>query len=394
MTDTVKTLLSLKKLPELVRMDVPAQLCNVSNPWGELQERYVKPSKQKSSMVDTYTKWIVRCVPGTGDLEGLIVPAAMEASISIPNAVVGQNILHGTSVFAAGIAAFYLQRNWLAKAGLPREQLDLLDASDVSLTGATVAFILRCPDRDKSEDMVMAIKDTAKVLYGADCLSYHSGNETVVIPARDFSVHTYVKSDFSHCVWSPGSPENEIKADAQYLVRIEAKLGEPFLKKLGLTTLESWRDAYARGVYKDIFNATVRKSLRLTGQQLRHRSPRAEVFGLLTPTQSEVLRGYLADPPVDPRNSDTVVNSANPSKRFSELRKPILKHARIDINIPWEDHVKLRCFELEETLVYPGDFHPDEDHTTWSFCESNWDALRDKLNRAYEDALMAAARTK
>jgi hypothetical protein len=92
MTDTVKTLLSLKKLPELVRMGVPAQLCNVSNPWGELQERYVKPSKQKSSMVDTYTKWIVRCVPGTGDLEGLIVPAAMEASISIPNAVVGQNI--------------------------------------------------------------------------------------------------------------------------------------------------------------------------------------------------------------------------------------------------------------------------------------------------------------
>jgi len=390
MTDSIKTVLSLAKIPQLVRMDVPANICNVNNAWGERKQQYTKPSRQPSALVDTDTKWVVRCVPGTTDLEGSLVPASIDANLNIPNAVTGQNVVHGTSVFAAGVAALHLQKIWLAEAGIPRAFLDLLGTTDVKLNGTTITYTFPFTDRERAENMVDAIMATSKVLYGKDCLSWHSGNDTVIIPGRDFTIVVYIKSDLSHCEWVDGVPVASITAAAEHIVRVEVKLGLPFLKKRGLTSLESWRDAYARGIYEQVFNDTVRKSLRLTGERLRHKAPREEVFALLTPTEAEVLRGYLAKSPIDPRVSKTVLESASPSKRYYELRKPILDQARIDINIPWTEHVKLRCFELEDTLLYPGDFHPTAGHAAWSFCESNWGTLLERLKCAYEDALTAA----
>lgn len=390
MTDSIKTVLSLAKIPELVRMDVPAKICSVCTPHGEATERYTKPSRQPSALVDTDTKWLVRCAPGTAELAGNLVPASIDANLNIPNAVTGQNVVHGTSVFAAGVAALYLQKIWLAEADIPREWLDLLGTTDVTLNGTTITYTFSFTDRAFAENMVDAIMATGKVLYGKNCLSWHSGNDTVIIPGRNFTIVVYIKSDLSHCQWVDGAPVASITAEAEHIVRIEVKLGLPFLKKRGLTSLESWRDAYARGIYEQVFNDTVRKSMRLTGERLRHKAPREEVFALLTPTEAEVLRGYLTEPPIDPRVSKTVLESASPTKRYYELRKPILKHARIDIGIPWSEHIKLRCFELEDTLVYPGDFHPTDEHAAWSFCESNWTTLLERLNGAYEDASMAA----
>ncbi|KAB8054764.1 hypothetical protein ACWYXJ_23045 [Janthinobacterium lividum] len=390
MTDTIKTVLCLKKIPQILRMDIPAQICNVSNPWGVLSSQYTKPSYQPSSMVDTMTKWVVRCAPGTDELTDWLVPDKIEAQINIPNAVAGQNVVHGTSVFAAGVAALCLQRNWLAQEGLPREQLDLLTTSDMELNGVTITFILAFTEPEYAVALIQAMTATGKALYGNRCLTFSTGNDTVVLPGRDFSVTAYIKSDFSHCEWVNGAPRKSIGEASPYLVRIEAKLGLPFLRKYLLCSLHRWQGAYARGLYEKIFNATVRKTLHLTGVCLRHKVPREEVFKLLTPTEEAVLRGYLATPALDPRKSQTVVGSANPEKRFYELRKPILAHARIDIDIPWKNHVKLRCFELEDILVYPGDFHPSDDHAAWSFCESNWINLRERLDDAYEAALAAA----
>jgi hypothetical protein len=392
MTDSIKTILSLAKIPESVRMDVPAKICNVCTPHGEATERYTKPSRQPSALVDTDTKWVVRCAAGTAELEGILVPASIDANLNIPNAITGQNVVHGTSVFAAGVAALYLQKIWLAEAGISREWLDLLGTDDVKLNGTTITYTFPFTDQEPPGNLVDAMMATAKVLFGKDCLSWHSGNDTVIIPGRDFTIVVYIKSDLSHCEWVDGAPVASITAAAEHIVRIEVKLGLPFLKKRGLTILESWRDAYARGVYEQIFNDTVRKSLRLTGERLRHKAPRPEVFEMLTPTEADVLRGYLAEPPVAPRESKTVVESASPNKRLYELRKPILQKARIDIGIPWTEHVKLRCFELEKTLVYPGDFHPSAEHAAWSFCEANWGALLERLKAAYETALQAAAK--
>jgi hypothetical protein len=388
MTDTIKTVLSLKKIPQLLRMDIQALICNVSNPWGELSNQYTKPSIQPSALSGTKTKWVVRCEPGVGELEGYCVPATIEAELNIPNAVTGQNVVHGTSVLAAGVSALYLQRNWLAEAGLPREQLDLLTTSDVNLNGVTITYILPCPHPEYAAALIQAMIATGKALYAERCLAISSGNDTVTLPGRDFTVTAYIKSDFRHCEWPEGAPIKSIQEASPYLLRIEAKLGQTFLRKRLLCSLDSWRDAYARDVYEEIFNATVRKTLRLNGVTLRHKTPREEVFRLLSPTEEVVLRGYLSEPALDPRKSQTVLGSVSPEKRFYELRRPILERARIDIDIPWKEHVKLRCFELEDRLVYPGDFHPADDYAAWAFCESNWDRLRERLNDVYESALL------
>ena len=63
-----------------------------------------------------------------------------------------------------------------------------------------------------------------------------------------------------------------------------------------------------------------------------------------------------------PRRSifkDRVNSKAN---RFYELRRKILDVANIDIDIPWVDHVRLRCFDLYDKLYYPDDYQPSVDH--------------------------------
>ena len=390
MTDTIKTSISLSKLAEMVRMDVPAEVRNRTTPWGEYKGRYIAPSYQESAMTRAETKWIVRSEPGTGALEDYDVPAKIEATLNIPNAITGQNVEHGTSVFAAGVASLELQRIWLAKSGLPREQLDLLTIDDVSLNGVTVTFLMAFPTRAEAEELVKAIGITGKMLYQEKCNVHSSANDTVYIPAPSYQVTAYIKSDFSHCAWAHAAPKALMMDAGAHIVRIEAVLSLPFLRARNLIPLERWRDAYSTGLYEKIFNDTVRASLRLTGDILRHKAPREEVIAKLTPTEAQVLNGYLATPPLDPRESKTVLNSVSPSKRFHEIRKSVLEKTRIDIDIPWEKHAKLRCFELAESLVYPGDYSPSEEHAAWSFCKATWPQLREDMRLAYERALEVA----
>ncbi|WP_432380528.1 hypothetical protein [Duganella sp. P38] len=389
MTDTIKTSISLSKLAALVRMDVPAQMRNCTNPWGEFKGQYVAPSTQKSAMTNTKTKWVIRCEPGTGQLEGYNVPAFIEAELNIPNAVTGQNVEHGTSVFASGVSSLELQRIWLANCGLPREQLDLLTVDDVRLNGVTITYLMHFSTRSQAEELVEAIGITGRIL-NDDCNVHLSSNDTVYIPERDYKVTAYIKSDFSHCAWIDGTTKTQMTEAAAYIVRIESVLSLPFLRARNLIPLVRWQDAYSTGLYERIFNDTVRASLRLTGGILRHKAPREEVMAKLTPTEAKVLRGYLATPPLEPRKSKSVQDSVNPSKRFHELRKSILQQTRIDINIPWKKHSKLRCFELADSLVYPGDYSPSEDRAALSFCEANWPKIREDMQLAYERALAVA----
>jgi hypothetical protein len=166
-------------------------------------------------------------------------------------------------------------------------------------------------------------------------------------------------------------------------------VGERFLTKLNLIALDKWRDGYKSGVYETIFNLTVRKVLRLG--MLRHKAPREEVFRRLTSTQARLLRGFLDGR--NPRLFKSVVESSAPAKRFSVLRLEILEIAKIDVGIPWTEHVKLRRFELDDLLRYPGDYQPSEAHALWCFCKANWKNLRQDLRARYESALAAFLQT-
>jgi hypothetical protein len=367
-------------------MQIPREICNVSNQDGEVTNRYVKPSKQKSPLSSTKTKWIVRCKLDSSPEDQGLVPVAIESELHIPNAIVGHNLEHGTSVLAAAYVALRLICISLAESGLPRSELDLLSTDDISILGVTLTYLIACPTRSCAEELVNSINETGK-LVNSKWKTFESTNMTVYLPARDHTVNFYLKTDLDHCKWQGDAPVTGMIDQALRIVRIEAKLGLVFLRKRGLTTVANWRYAYEERLYAKLFDETVRKSLRL-GDQLRHKLPRQEVYQRLTATEARLLDDYIHG--VDPRQFESVIKSMSPNKRFSELRLNILKTANVDIDIPWKDHTKLRCFELEEQLRYPGDYHPSEEHAPWCFCQRNWDGLVEKIEIAYENAFNSA----
>jgi hypothetical protein len=388
MTDSIKTTIRLTKIAALVRKDIDANICIVSDPWGVMKERYNKPSHQPSAMTSTKTKWIVRCAVDPEHPEQGEVPMFIDADLNIPNATVGHNLEHGTSVFAAGVAALEQQRIWMAQSGLPRAALDLLTTADVRLRGVTITYLIRCVDRADAEKLVNSIRRTGKVL-NKHCEVKESINVSVYLPYRTFTILAYIKTSLTKCKFAEGAPVDDLVTETSCLVRIEVMVGERFLTKLNLIELDSWRDAYENGVYETIFNLTVRKVLRLG--KLRHKAPREEVFRRLTSTQARLLRGFLDGR--NPRLFKSVVESDSPAKRFSVLRLEILEIAKIDVGIPWAEHVKLRCFELDDLLRYPGDYQPSEVHALWCFCKANWKKLRQDLRARYESALTAFLQT-
>lgn len=384
MTDSIKTTLRLTKLSARDRMDVDANITNVTNPWGELKERYTKPSHQQSAMAKTKTKWVVRCARDDKHPDYGLVPTHIDADLNIPNSTVGQNLEHGTSVWAAGVAALEQQRIWMAEGGVGRAALDLLTTEDVSLRGVTITYCLPRHTQAEAQAMVDAINVTGKVLNPRWKFA-NSRNLTVNLPERTYTITAYIKTELKHCKFPDGAPVDELIDQALYIVRVEVKLGLRFLRKLEMVELDSWRDAYEKGVYEAIFNATVREDLRLG--QLRHKAPREEVFQRLSTDLDRLLRGYLDGR--DPRKFKNVVDNASPAKRFSVLRLEILRVAKIDIDIPWAEHVKLRCFELNAQLRYPGDYKPSEAHRPWCFCKTNWSNLYNRLRAKYYAELAA-----
>jgi hypothetical protein len=336
-------------------------------------------------MADTKTFWRVRTEKNAN---GDFVPIRIEANLNIPNAVTGQNVLHGTSVWAAAVSAFHLQRIWMATSGVPREELDKLTMEDIRLAGVTLSYLRPCQNQAEARALVRSIFVTGAGLYGENCVKVSSSNDTVYISRGDFEITVYNKTDLSHCAFKPGMPVQSVLELSPSIVRIEVKLGTPFLRRRELLSAEAWRNAYSDGRYKTLFRETVRETLHLEGQGLRRKMPREQVFSKLTPIELHILKGYLEGR--DPRQSRAVRESVRPSNRFYELRKSLLCKAQIDIAIPWATHQTLRCFELVNSLVYPGDYHPDQEYVDSAFCRANWDSLRESMHTLYEEAAARA----
>jgi hypothetical protein len=380
MTDSIRTVLDLTNMSRLARMDIDATIGRDLSPLGEVKRQYDKLSTQKSPLTDAKTSWRTR----TELIDGEFVPTKIEASLNIPNAVAGQNVVHGTSVFAAAISAFYLQKIWMAESGVPGEELDKLTLGDIRLAGVTLSYPQECTSLADACSLVEAVRDVGRALYGEKCIVLSSSNDTVYIDRGDYELTIYNKTDLSHCAFKEGTPISALRALSPTIVRIEVKLGARFLQKRGLTSTESWRQAYAEGRYEQLFNELVRGTLRLE-HHLRCKAPRPEVFARLTTLEAHILRDYLDGR--DPRAAKAVLTSARPTNRFYELRRSLIDKSQVDIDIPWALHKRLRSAELVDRLVYRGDFDPAPKNTNWVFSRSSWDALRETLQALYDRAL-------
>lgn len=380
MTDSIRTVLDLTNMSKQARMDVDATIGRDLSPLGEVKRQYDKLSTQTSPLTDAKTSWRTR----TEVIDGEFVPTKIEASLNIPNAVAGQNVLHGTSVFAAVVAAFYLQKIWMAESGVPGEELDKLTLPDIRVAGVTLSYPQECGTLADACTVVEATGHVGRALYGEKCTVLSSSNDTVYIDRGDYELTIYNKTNLSHCAFKEGTPVSALRAISPTIVRIEVKLGARFLQKRGLTSAESWRQAYAEGRYEQLFHELVRGTLRLD-DNLRKKAPRPEVFARLTTMEAHILRGYLTGR--DPRVAKAVLNSVRPTNRFYELRKSLMDKSQIDIDIPWALHKTLKCAELASRLVYRGDFDPAPKGVEWVFSRSSWDVLRATMHALYDQAL-------
>jgi hypothetical protein len=385
MTDSIRTVLDLTKMSRQARMDIDATIGRDVSPLGEVKREYDKMSTQKSPLADVQTSWRTR----TKLMDGQFVPTKIEADLNIPNAVVGQNVVHGTSVFAAAVSAFHLQKIWMAESGVLGEELDKLLLTDLRLAGVTLSYPQECADVREARTLIEAMFDVGQALYGEKCSRFGSSNDTVYIDRGDYELVIYNKTDLSHCAFKEGAPVAALRALAPTIVRIEVKLKSRFLQKRGLISAESWREAYAESRYKELFNELVRGTLRLD-KCLRSKAPRPEVFAKLTALEAHILHGYLKG--LDPRAAKAVLTSARPTNRFYELRKSLIAKAQVDIDIPWALDKKLRSAELVDRLVYRGDSDPAPRNANWAFSRSSWDALRGAMNELYHQALARPSR--
>jgi hypothetical protein len=381
MTDTVRTTFDLRKMSPLARQSIPANLCTTHTPLGQFVEGYAKPNHEKSPMSGTGMQWIARCEVDPRCPELGPLPAQIDMDVSVPNAVVGHNVQHGASVYAAGLAALGLLRIMLANHRVPRYELDLLGVEDVSLRGVTLAFLMICADSAEAERLIDMICVTGRVLVrGYE--RKESTNVTVTLPDREYTVQAYIKTLLEHCKWATGAPVDDLLAPMPRIVRVESKVGERFLKAHKLTELADWKDAYAAALYERLFNETVRDVLRLD-EGLRNRAPREEVYWRLSPVEEDVLRWYVGGR--NPRTYPNVAGSKQPAKRLSAIACAILKKAQIDISIPWSQHSQLHCRELAEILRYPGDYRPSATDAPWCFCEENWPSIKEAMRRKYKE---------
>lgn len=314
------------------------------------------------------------------------------ADLNVPNVLVdiGHHLEHGTSVFATGRAALELARIELARSGIPKEELDKLSATHVSLQKVTVAYLLRFASKAEISSFSGDMSRFAKLL-GLNIKRNLFAN---TIEYRERLGDK--QADFDTADGSPIQLSEEFILTAQNhptgkLVRLEVTFEGNYLRSREWEFLESWRNAYAENRYETIFNETVRKLFRLDEDKLCHKEPVPEIYACLNTFEEEMVLGYIAgkDPMTLLRREPVMSNGQN-KKELKDLCKSILDKSGIDIMTSWRDHQQLRSVVLTQKLKYPGDFQPDTERAQLSFCQQNWPQLLGKLRQAYVKAKPAA----
>jgi hypothetical protein len=378
MTDSLKITLDLKKLPLHARRKVPLRFgMDFDQMWKPLA-RGLRPTKQFSPMSGTKMKWVVGAQNLLVEDEWVDVATVIHADLNLPNALVGQNLEHGTSVFAAGVAAFWLLKIWLARAGVDRLSLDKLGLADVLLRSVTLTYLIECLTEAEAQALVDDLCLTVKIL-SSRAETYESTNKTLKMPTSAGALGAYLKTLLKYCKFLEGAPTAGIMGANRKIVRLESKISAAYLGKVGMTSLLSWRDAYAEGLYELFCEKTVLEPLHL---DLRHNRPRPEAMNRLTPMERQFVEFYLAAG--KPQDFPNVAGSAFPTQTLSKLRTAVRKKLKIDTDIPWTKHQELRCFTLKDRLQYPGDYCPPTDRAAWCFCRESWPATLQRLQDCFE----------
>jgi hypothetical protein len=315
----------------------------------------------------------------------------IDVSVNVPCCLVGQNIEHGLSVFAASVASVLLATHYLATHGVPKDELNKLEYDDIEITQVTLTYLIESIDTVKDmgliENAICSLhphrkKQKGKYAEGTQGFFDANGNKTIRCNMRPFALSCYAKApdlltDTAH------------EEFGKSRIRIELILHRCELKGLQRNKPQSWVGAHESGAYADIFETYVRNKFFRLHDNLRQNRPDAKDIAKLTGLSLSVFKDYMQskDPRTDSQFQE--LKAKNPraeQKLYSQVKRNIFEKLRIDISIPFSKHMKLSTAKLDKLMVWAGDHHPSKDVVDRCFCMDNWKYLKQKLEGAVAQA--------
>lgn len=314
---------------------------------------------------------------------------AIEAAISVPQALSLTDFQIGTSIFAACCAGLELVRIELAHAGLPKAALNTLKVDHVSLKSAAVTYVLPFAGESSATRFKRLLRQHGLLIGLAIDSSFANHRTRYRLTLGSAAAGTDTENNDLEGL--------EVWIDQRYtsrFVQIDAVLTEDWLNSHGWGRLTTWRDAYKQARYKHIFESVVREMFQLDGNKREHPQPSKEVLGRLGLRDAKLLEEYIAgnDPktfsgfPFIPRGREI-----SDQKGWRTSQKVILEQTGIDIKKTWAQYRLHYPNAIEEQLVYPGDHLPEKEAIPTHFCAENWLSLQANLRRVYYEMCRCTA---
>lgn len=390
MTDSIKSILDLSRLPKAKLEHVPV-------------ERTGRFKPKKLGPLTPFDAWLTISSPLTRNGMKVKVitddefnPTALVAEINIPSATVGQNAELGHSCYAANAVALDLLKIFLAQHKVPRESLDLLSVDDMQAGSVTITYLIPVPEGRDAQSILGEIAHRFQHFFpmiknktnaqAKGKKARYGGN---VVASKDSLTAYLNQRGWNICAYS--SPANTIEGDkddpihqervvfARNVVRIELTLTAEELRIHKLQPAAAWRMAHAEGVYQRLFDQYVRNSALRLHERLRTDKPKQSDLMKLSETNRHIVLGYLAGKELADCNLLKRPSKLASQKAKSAAARAIFKLLRIDMNIPWVEHRKLGNTWMEKIIVYAGDHHPPAERVPTSFCQANLPAIQAQL---------------
>jgi hypothetical protein len=308
---------------------------------------------------------------------------AVSAWVTLPRALSMSDFAIGTSVFAAGRVGLEIVRIALACAGLPKSALDEISIDHVTITGATVTYMLPCAGRNSPARLKKLIHQHA-LLIGLRVNSWIGQFQYRITQEAEASAAN--TREICELVGT------EVSADPRLLddyVLLDVVLDEHYVKRLGWESLASWRNAYEEKRYKRIFDRVVRGMFQLDGPKREHPEPSQHIIDQLGLRNQQIFREYLQGKDSATFDSFSFVRSdmdSSRTKSWRDAQKTILAQTGINIKKMWKEYRWYYPDALAAQLVYPGDHSPDTEDILTRFCSENWSALLANLRLEYAAA--------
>lgn len=323
-----------------------------------------------------------------------------------PACIVGHNRLLVNGVPFAVRAGSLLLAHWVLTNGAAAEALNAINSSENVIISATPTFLFRHATEADARLTLAAFRSRSEALLNKrpeesvkkPAFSYPPKPDprltapytyTSYIRHREFLIDAYVKTtdnskSFCNSI-DDSAVEVFVQSEALRTLRIGTKLHAKWLRERGLDKAENWKVQVDNSEWADPYQEAfklVRTMLKLD-QEFRKTQLRSTSFKTLNLSKldAQMLAYHVKgnDKVADHQNF-TSMNQPHRSKAYSACRLRVLERVKIDFNIPYETQKSLLNPQLEQQLVHPGEYEPDERAEPYIYSRLSVPAKLDELN--------------